>query len=60
VFEWEPSPSTRDVGYLDRCRFARDEAIRRALEALPTIVVNDRTAAEAVAERRRLFGTPDA
>lgn len=39
---WEPSPSSREDGWLAEHRFPLDEALRLAQEVFPTIVVNGR------------------
>lgn len=48
-WEYESSPSNRDDGFLGRCRFTEAEALRLAVVAVNTVVVNGRTIAEAQA-----------
>lgn len=49
-WEYEPSPSNREDDFLARCRFTEEEALRRALEVVDTVVINGMTIAQAEAE----------
>lgn len=53
-WDWEPSPSSRDDEWLTEHRFDRDEALRLAREAAPHVLVNGKTAAEALRDVRSL------
>lgn len=58
-WDWEPSPSNREDGWLESHRFDLDTALRLAREAAPGVIVNGRTAVECVAweaERRGSAG----
>ena len=53
-WDWEPIPSEREDSWLREHRFDYWEALRRACEVAPTIVVNGRIASEIARE-----GEPD-
>lgn len=48
-WDWEPIPSERDDEWIAEHRFDLDTALRLAKEAAPGVVVNGRSAAEALA-----------
>lgn len=56
VFDYEPSPSSRDEEYLQAHRFTRVEALRRAQEVITTMKVAGWTWADALANYRAQNG----
>jgi len=48
-WDWESIPSERGDEWLKAHRFELQDALRRALDAAPSVTVNGRTAAEALA-----------
>lgn len=50
-WDFESRPSDRDDGWLADHRFSYDEAMRRAAEEAPKVVVNGHTVADALAAK---------